>query len=133
MTTITRSFDGGDFNIDKLKIELNKAGLSLDSVSILDNGVFEDFTSEFYQALSDLECSGEYSYSPGCMYMRNGDPGYPDESSFDDFAVEVVSILGKKIDITDCLTDRTLNSIEVGICEKASEDASPQEQEYDND
>jgi hypothetical protein len=133
MTTITRTFDGEDFEIEKLKAVLNKAGLSFDSVAHINDGDFEEFTHEFSLALSDLECSGEYSFSPGRMYMSNGDPGYPDESSFDDFSIEEVSILGKKIDITDCLTSKVLAKLEEEICEKASEYCGPDEQEYEND
>lgn len=34
-----------------------------------------------------VSVKGDYYYSPGRMYMPNGDPGYPDEESIDDAEV----------------------------------------------
>lgn len=34
-----------------------------------------------------VSVKGDYYYSPGRMYMPNGDPGYPDEESIDDTEV----------------------------------------------
>lgn len=34
-----------------------------------------------------VSVNGDYYYSPGRMYMPNGDPGYPDEESIDDTEV----------------------------------------------
>lgn len=34
-----------------------------------------------------VSVKGDYYYSPGRMYMSNGDPGYPDEESIDDTEV----------------------------------------------
>lgn len=31
----------------------------------------------------------DYSYTSGCMYMRNGDPGYPDEEDFEVTDVDI--------------------------------------------
>lgn len=31
----------------------------------------------------DVQATASYYYDSGCMYMRNGDPGYPPESEFD--------------------------------------------------
>lgn len=120
---INYSFEEEHFNIDKLKAELNRVGLSFDSVSSLDNGEFECFTNEFTNALEGVTCSASISFTKGCMYTRNGDPGYPDESEFEDLEVDDISILGKKISILKCLTSNTLNDLEVKLCE--------QEQEYD--
>lgn len=40
-----------------------------------------------------VECrvSGDYYYRPGKMYMRNGDPGYPEEEEIDDIAIEEIA------------------------------------------
>jgi len=116
--TVKESFDEESFNIDKLKIELNRVGISFDYVAMLDNGEFECFTNEFTNALDELECSAQISFTKGCMYERNGDPGYPDESEFEDLDIEEVSILGKKINIVDCLTAKTLEDLEIKLCEK---------------
>lgn len=40
-----------------------------------------EYEDKFYKV--DVEAYATYEYDPGCMYMRNGDPGYPPESSFD--------------------------------------------------
>lgn len=40
-----------------------------------------EYDAKFYKI--DVEAHATYEYDPGCMYMRNGDPGYPPESSFD--------------------------------------------------
>lgn len=37
-----------------------------------------------------VNVSADYYYDPGRMYMPNGDPGYPPESSIDNFKVEDV-------------------------------------------
>lgn len=34
-----------------------------------------------------VSVAGDYYYSPGRMYMPNGDPGYPDEENIDDTEV----------------------------------------------
>lgn len=35
----------------------------------------------------------DYYYRPGRMYMRNGDPGYPEEESYDDIMIDDVEEL----------------------------------------
>lgn len=117
-STVKESFDEGSFNIDKLKTELNNVGISFDSIANLADGEFEDFKSDFSKALESLECSAQISFTKGCMYERNGDPGYPDESEFEDLDIEEVSILGKKINIVDCLTAGTLEDLEIKLCER---------------
>lgn len=43
---------------------------------------YEDLSIEY-----TVSVKGDYYYSPGRMYMPNGDPGYPDEESIDDTEV----------------------------------------------
>ena len=31
----------------------------------------------------EVEATADYYYAPGCMYMRNGDPGYPPEEDLE--------------------------------------------------
>ena len=35
---------------------------------------------------------GTYYYDPGCMYLRNGDPGYPPEEETDVTYLEIESV-----------------------------------------
>ena len=44
--------------------------------------------------LVDVEASGSLIYSPGRMYMPNGDPGYPDES---ELTIEDIDSTWRKI------------------------------------
>lgn len=118
---INYSFDEESLNIDKLKVELNRVGLSFDSVAHLDNGEFECFTNEFTAALDGVQCSARVSFTKGCMYMRNGDPGYPDESDFEDLEVEEIAILGKKISILDCLDPKTVNDLEIRLIDQGND------------
>jgi len=36
-----------------------------------------------------VEAKANYSYDPGCMYLRNGDPGYPPE---EDFSIDYLKV-----------------------------------------
>lgn len=40
----------------------------------------------------DVEATATYSHDDGCMYMRNGDPGYPPEDDFDIDEVNINSV-----------------------------------------
>lgn len=53
---------------------------------------FDELEFEYEDKLYSIECTayGTYSYYPGCMYMRNGDPGYPPEENFDVDKVEAI-------------------------------------------
>lgn len=50
-----------------------------------------------------LYAEAEYSYTPGRMYMRNGDPGYPDDEELEVTHVEmsVVTELDSGKEVTD--------------------------------
>lgn len=55
-------------------------------------------TSTFY-VLGSCEADYKYYFCPGCMYERNGDPGYPDEESLErvsSLICEVTSILDEE-------------------------------------
>ncbi|MFA5165391.1 MAG: hypothetical protein WC481_07500 [Candidatus Omnitrophota bacterium] len=51
-----------------------------------------------------------YPGSPGRMYLRNGDPGFPDEPS----EIEIISVSTSKdsFDIFGILSDKSLEDIE---------------------
>lgn len=46
-----------------------------------DDDVQLEINNKWYRV--DVEAEASYYYSPGRMYMRNGDPGYPPDESFD--------------------------------------------------
>ena len=52
------------------------------------NGTYTD-TMDYNGHVVDytVSVSCDYYYRPGRMYMRNGDPGYPEEESYDDLEV----------------------------------------------
>ena len=58
-----------------------------------------------------VEFEVEYCYSPfrpGCYYMNNGDPGYPDEPA----DVEIFSVSHKGTDFTEFFTDYLFELLE---------------------
>ena len=68
-----------------------------------------------YKVFGTCEGTYEYSYTPGCLYMPNGDPGCPEEESTEclDFNVWVDTLEdedGNAVDIT--LTDQEMNDFE---------------------
>ena len=115
----TTDFDISFIDLDKLVKELHKEEIPVESAIDLVN---EEFTNEFQAALDDLEVSATCYFSRGCFYLPNGDPGFPDESGIEDVGVEAVSFLGKKLDITDCLTSKMLDHIENVLWEKFREE-----------
>ena len=54
-----------------------------------------------------LYAEAEYSYTPGRMYMRNGDPGYPDDEELEVTHVEMSGVTeldsGKEVTDKDIL------------------------------
>lgn len=117
-STITESFDDASFDLDKLKVVLGNVGIQFEFVALLENGEFQSFTDEFLTAMDELECSARVSFTAGCMYERNGDPGYPDESDFEDLEIENVNYLGKTFNIVSCLNAKALEELEIKITEK---------------
>lgn len=114
----TTDLDISCFDLDKLIKELQKEEIPIESAIDLVN---EELTNEFQDVLFDLEVSATCFFSRGCYYLPNGDPGFPDESGIEDLYVEVVSFLGKKLDITDCLTSKTFDYFENVLWEKFRE------------
>lgn len=51
-----------------------------------------DFTIDDKKYTADVKARASYSFRRGRMYLRNGDPGYPDEEDFEIDDVEVLSI-----------------------------------------
>jgi hypothetical protein len=63
------------------------------------NDDFEvELDGNIYRA--DLDATAEYSYTPGRMYMPNGDPGYPPDEDFEIVDVDFVLFDGET-EITD--------------------------------
>lgn len=95
-----------------------------------DGSVVFNYNNEEYEA--DVLARGTYSFRKGRMYMRNGDPGYPDEESFeiDDIEVEAVfDAEGNEVsyteDMYDCI-EEALNDVDWEI-----DDYEPPEPEDD--
>ena len=79
-------------------------------------------------------CEGEYSwyYSPGCMTLSNGDPGYPEEDELEQesFAcwVDTIEIDGEEQeDVT--LSDAEMEKFEDYMSEKLTDVANEHEVE----
>ena len=53
---------------------------------------------------------GTYYYEPGCMYLRNGDPGYPPEEETDVTYLEIESVTDE--DGNDIIGKLTAEDIE---------------------
>jgi hypothetical protein len=125
------TFEEEDFDIEKLTSELAKALIMPDSVLEIFESEFQCFSSAFGKILTDVEVTANVSFTRGCMYMSNGDPGYPDEEEFE-LLIDDIIIGEKKFNFQDCLTPKCLERLEIEIWEKAADDG-PEEQEYDND
>ena len=60
--------------------------------------------------LGDHEVQVDYTYSagrPGKMYLRNGDPGYPEEPA----EVEIVNVWLYGLDVLQYLSDKNYDSL----------------------
>lgn len=118
----TCCFDEEDFDIDKLTAELIKHEVLPDSVLEIFEGEFQCFTAGFSKMLADVTCSASISFTRGCMYLSNGDPGYPDEEDFEDFFIgETFKLNGKPINIQDCLKKSALKRAEELLYETNNE------------
>ena len=47
------------------------------------SGTIDEFEYDDRLYRIDVEATATAHHDPGCMYMKNGDPGYPPEDSFD--------------------------------------------------
>ena len=76
----------------------------------------------------EFECEfkayGTYYYDAGCMYLRNGDPGYPPEEECEVAEIELLSIVEYEpdtdtdgVDVTTTLDAETCEQIEELITE----------------
>lgn len=57
------------------------------------------FTYEDEQYEATVQASATYYFRKGRMYMRNGDPGYPDEEDFDIDEVEVEAVFKDDVEV----------------------------------
>ena len=84
---------------------------------------------EEYEA--QVSAKATYCYRPGKRWLKNGDPGYPDESSFeiDDFDVETVfDADGNEVPYDE---DTMRDLIESALDDVDWEDDDPPEPDYD--
>ena len=68
---------------------------------IYDGCVSVEYKDKEYDV--DVTALGTYTYYPGCMYRKNGDPGDPPEENLnvDSFDVEYIFYHGNRIEIPD--------------------------------
>lgn len=66
-----------------------------------------EFTVDEKNYTVDVTACADYYYDAGCMYMRNGDPGYPPESEFTIEKVEAVwyDENGNQVEATEEMTE----------------------------
>jgi len=90
------------------------------------------FTYEGREYVADVTAKATYYYRPGRKYMANGDPGYPDEESFDIDDIEVHSIRDKEteevVEETEELSAAIGNALDGA---DGWEDDEPPEPDYD--
>ena len=85
------------------------------------------YNEEEYEA--QVHARASYSYRPGKRWLKNGDPGYPDESDFevDDIDVETVF----KGDVEVPYLDDMYDDIESALNDVDWEDDDPPEPDDD--
>lgn len=64
----------------------------------------------------DIHATGYEYHDPGCMYLRNGDPGYPPEDDCDINLLEIEAVFIDNEEIT--LTEELERALEI-CCEEA--------------
>lgn len=88
---------------------------------------------------------GTYYYDPGCMYLRNGDPGYPPEEDVEVEEVEIESLFrydpviddGVEV-VDDAVEEAITEAIIEALCDgqyevNYDEPYYPEPEEYEND
>lgn len=92
-----------------------------------------DAQLEVQDKLYDVEffATAEYTYSPGCMYKRNGDPGDPPEEDFYLMDVDAIWRLdGEEVEETPEMAD-TLTNYLYDNQEEFLQDAPDDYDDYD--
>lgn len=96
--------------------------------------IYIEELGDIYDINYHAEASG--TYSPGRMYMSNGDPGYPEEFDMEVEEVEIDSILwqnpetGETVDIEECPQTRFIWDAVHAYCEQDAEDCDKWKWEY---
>jgi len=76
----------------------------------------------------DYDCTGEWiPYQPAVMYLRNGDPGYPEEGGY----YENLTVMLDGVDVTDTLSDKDMDAIQLDMDENPPEE--PTWEDYKDD
>jgi hypothetical protein len=73
-------------------------------------------STEITLPLTDLEVKVNFTFTPGRpgkMYLRNGDPGYPDDPA----EVELLEVIVGEDNIIDALSDKVVEMIEDNLLE----------------
>lgn len=65
------------------------------------DGLIEVEHSEYGLCTCSVEAVGSYYYDPGCMYLRNGDPGYPPEEELTVTDVNIKEVTDENGDILE--------------------------------
>lgn len=86
------------------------------------------YKDEEYEA--QVSASGTYTFVKGRKYMANGDPGYPDEESFDIDDIDVEAVF--KDDVEVPYDEDMYDDIESALRDVDWEDDDPPEPDYDD-
>jgi len=80
------------------------------------------FEYDLYEV--EFSASGTHYYDPGCMYLRNGDPGYPPEEEFEveDVVIEAVYDISEEAVAEGKDTNNIYDSIDAEIKEAIAEE-----------
>jgi hypothetical protein len=108
-------FEIEDFDMELLIKEIKSRGLPIDNLIEIDYGELVGFKDILYDAIR-VEVRADIHIDHGCMYDRNGDPGWPPEYSIE-LEMDEVKVLGQKICIHSCLTDSRLENLEQEMSE----------------
>jgi hypothetical protein len=82
----------------------------------------------------EIEITAEYTYYPGCkgkMYMRNGDPGYPDEPPEAEIYLVYRQGDATKTNLIDRISEQDYLLLEQQVFEQEAESAYEAERDYD--
>ena len=89
------------------------------SVRVMYDGVYYDV---------DVHAMGNEYHDPGCMYLPNGDPGYPPEDDIEVDVIEIEAVFDGDEEVT--LTDELEEALEE-LCIEAIEDGQLETEWFD--
>lgn len=93
-----------------------------------------NFTFDDRDLVAEVRATAEHWYQPGRMYMRNGDPGYPEENEIEDVEFDVDTVYDDETEEVVAYVEDMDEYIESAIYEQAEwEDEDPYDDGPDAD